>query len=58
MIHLLAEMPDLADYPSAKHAADAGLTPIERSSGSSVRENRAYPKSAIPGSAKSFTSRL
>ncbi|MFN8459660.1 MAG: IS110 family transposase [Anaerolineae bacterium] len=35
---LLAEMPDLADYPSAKHAAaDAGLTPSERSSGSSVR---------------------
>lgn len=35
---LLAEMPDLADYPSAKHAAaDAGLTPAERSSGSSVR---------------------
>jgi len=36
--YLLAEMPDLADYPSAKHAAaDAGLTPAERSSGSSVR---------------------
>lgn len=36
--YLLAEMPDLADYPSAKHAAaDAGLTPSERSSGSSVR---------------------
>lgn len=35
---LLAEMPDLAHYPSAKHAAaDAGLTPAERSSGSSVR---------------------
>jgi len=35
---LLTEMPDLADYPSAKHAAaDAGLTPAERSSGSSVR---------------------
>lgn len=37
--HLLAEMPDLADYPSAKQAAaDAGLTPSERSSGTSVRE--------------------
>jgi transposase len=36
--YLLAEMPDLADYPSAKHAAaDAGLTPAERTSGSSVR---------------------
>lgn len=35
---LLAEMPDLAQYPSAKHAAaDAGLTPVERTSGSSVR---------------------
>lgn len=35
---LLAEMPDLAHYPSAKHAAaDAGLIPAERTSGSSVR---------------------
>lgn len=34
---LLAEMPNLAAYPSAKHAAaDAGLTPSEYNSGSSI----------------------
>jgi transposase len=47
--YLLAEMPDLADYPSAKHAAaDAGLTPAERSSGSSVRAQPRLSKIGNP----------
>jgi transposase len=47
--YLLAEMPDLADYPSAKHAAaDAGLTPAERSSGSSVRSQPRLSKIGNP----------
>lgn len=47
--HLLAEMPDLAAYPSAKQvAADAGLTPAERSSGSSVREKPRLSKIGNP----------
>lgn len=47
--HLLAEMPDLADYPSAKQAAaDAGLTPSERSSGTSVREKPRLSKIGNP----------
>lgn len=47
--HLLAEMPDLADYPSAKQAAaDAGLTPTERSSGTSVREKPHLSKIGNP----------
>lgn len=47
--HLLAEMPDLADYPSAKQAAaDAGLTPTERSSGTSVREKPRLSKIGNP----------
>lgn len=47
--HLLAEMPDLTDYPSAKQAAaDAGLTPSERSSGSSVREKPRLSKIGNP----------
>lgn len=48
-IHLLAEMPDLATYPSAKQAAaDAGLTPTERSSGTSVREKPHLSKIGNP----------
>jgi transposase len=47
--HLLAEMPDLAEYPSAKQAAaDAGLTPSERSSGTSVREKPRLSKIGNP----------
>jgi transposase len=47
--HLLAEMPDLAEYPSAKQAAaDAGLTPAERSSGTSVREKPRLSKIGNP----------
>lgn len=47
--HLLAEMPDLAEYPSAKQAAaDAGLTPSERSSGTSIREKPRLSKIGNP----------
>lgn len=47
--HLLAEMPHLTAYPSAKQAAaDAGLTPAERSPGTSVRQKPRLSKIANP----------
>jgi transposase len=47
--HLLAEMPDLAEYPSAKQAAaDAGLTPAQWTSGSSVRGQSRLSKIGNP----------